>query len=168
MMEGRPSLHVGAPVQRLTSPRLLGGSRRIVHTVGARVFVRSSPLLSSVPRTSPAGKSALLLQHCRRLWLVGRQWRGLLNLYWHLLEVEIGTLYKYRGTSPSSIFLKSLHIMGVHVSLNLPLNEKPSLHLYLAVYFSSSSMSLNVSSPQSQISFIKISTAKRQSCQKTA
>lgn len=132
-----------------------------MHTVGASVFVRSSPLLSSVPRISPTGKSALLLTALPVVCLVGRQWRSLPNLYWRLLEVEVGTLYKYRGTSPSSVFLKSLHIMGARVLLNLSLKEKPSLHLYLAVYFSSSSMSLNVSSPQSQISFIKISTAQK-------
>lgn len=127
-----------------------------------RVYL-SGPHRSSAlcHESAPLGRARSSLQHCQWLCLVGRQWRSLPNLYWRLLEVEVGTLYKYRGTSPSSVFLKSLHIMGARVLLNLSLKEKPSLHLYLAVYFSSSSMSLNVSSPQSQISFIKISTAQK-------
>lgn len=48
-----------------------------------------------------------------------------------------------------------------------PQKEKPSLHLYLTEYFYSPSLSINGSSPCSQISYIKIPTPKRQSFQKT-
>lgn len=89
-----------------------------VHVPGALPVARSAPLGRAHSCYSTAGVTG------------GETLGSLLSLSWAVLVVD--EVYKYRGTSLSSAFLKSLHSMWAAVSFDVPLERKsfPAFPVY--------------------------------------